>query len=127
MKRSLLLSPSPFASRFVDPCFPMIVRVWHGWTAPADADRYEALLRTEILPAIAEASGEGFRGAEVIRRAADDEVEFVTLLRFDSMATVRQFVGEDVRTAHVPESAQALLTRYEAEATHYERAVDLAP
>lgn len=101
----------------------MIVRVWHGWTAPDDADRYEALLRTDILPAIAEESGDGFRGAEVVRRAADDEVEFMTLLRFDSMAAVRQFVGPDVQAAHVPAAARALLTRYEDEATHYEVAI----
>jgi len=27
----------------------MIVRIWHGWTAPGDADQYEALLKDEIF------------------------------------------------------------------------------
>ena len=40
----------------------MISRIWHGWTRHEDADKYEALLRADILPGInrvesAQASG----------------------------------------------------------------------
>ncbi|WP_103030157.1 antibiotic biosynthesis monooxygenase [Salinibacter altiplanensis] len=102
----------------------MIARVWRGWTAPDDADRYERLLRTEILPDIAAQSGEGFRGAEVHRRPVGEEVAFMTLLRFVSMDVVRQFVGEDPRAAHVPPTARSLLRRFEDEVVHYEVVVD---
>lgn len=27
----------------------MIVRIWHGWTTPANADTYEAMLKEEIF------------------------------------------------------------------------------
>ena len=30
----------------------MISRVWHGWTTPANADTYEALLKSEIFAGI---------------------------------------------------------------------------
>ena len=30
----------------------MISRIWHGWTTPANADAYEALLREEIFAGI---------------------------------------------------------------------------
>jgi len=30
----------------------MISRIWHGWTTPANADPYEALLKSEILTGI---------------------------------------------------------------------------
>ncbi len=30
----------------------MISRIWHGYTAPADADSYEQLLSTEIFTGI---------------------------------------------------------------------------
>jgi hypothetical protein len=30
----------------------VICRIWHGWTAPDQADAYERLLRAEILPKI---------------------------------------------------------------------------
>lgn len=68
----------------------MIARVWHGWTTPAAADAYETLLREEVLPAMAEQAGDGFCGAEVLRRAEGEEVAFVTIRRFASMAAVRR-------------------------------------
>jgi hypothetical protein len=27
----------------------MIARIWHGWTTPGNADRYEAQLKEEIV------------------------------------------------------------------------------
>jgi hypothetical protein len=30
----------------------MISRIWHGWTEPANADAYEALLRAEVFAGI---------------------------------------------------------------------------
>lgn len=101
----------------------MIARVWRGWTPPQDADRYERLLRTEIFPDIADQSGDGFRGAEVFRRADGDEVAFMTVLRFASMDAVRRFAGRGPRVAHVPSAARSLLSRYEDEVEHYEGGV----
>jgi len=102
----------------------MIARVWRGWTAPEDADRYERLLRTEVLPDIAAQSGDGFCGAAVYRRPDGGEVAFMTVLRFDSMEVVRQFVGENPSEAHVPPAARPLLRRFEDEVVHYEVVVD---
>lgn len=39
----------------------MIARIWHGWTSLGDADAYEELLSTTILPGIE--GREGYRGA----------------------------------------------------------------
>ncbi|WP_096393091.1 antibiotic biosynthesis monooxygenase [Halorubrum trapanicum] len=99
----------------------MIDRIWHGWTTPANADEYERLLREEILPDFADADNEGYRGARVLRRDADgDEVEFVTILRFDSLESVKSFAGEEYRDAHVPDAAREVLKRYDDRARHYE-------
>ncbi|WP_434522142.1 antibiotic biosynthesis monooxygenase [Halorubrum sp. AS12] len=99
----------------------MIDRIWHGWTTPGDADEYERLLREEILPSFADADNDGYRGARVLRREADDgEVEFVTILRFDSIESVTEFAGEAYREAHVPPAARELLERYDGRARHYE-------
>lgn len=99
----------------------MIARVWHGWTELDTADRYETVLREEILPDIASRDISGFRGSEVYRRTVDEEVEFMTILWFESMDGVRAFSGGDVEAAHVPEPARRLLKRYEDRAQHYER------
>ena len=99
----------------------MIDRIWHGWTTRENADEYERLLREEILSAFAEADNDGYRGARVLRRDADgDEVEFVTVLRFDSIEAVKRFAGAEYRDAHVPPAAREVLKRYDDRARHYE-------
>lgn len=98
----------------------MICRVWHGWTAPADAEAYERLLRMEIFPGIAGRRVAGYRGIELLCRATDDTVEFVTMMWFDSLDSVRAFAGDDYTVAGVPPKARALLQRYDSHSAHYE-------
>lgn len=98
----------------------MITRVWHGWTTPENADTYQRLLETDILPGIAAKEIPGYRGAHLLRRAIDAEVEFITLLWFDSLDSVRGFMGEDYEVAYVPEKARAVLSRFDARSQHYD-------
>jgi antibiotic biosynthesis monooxygenase (ABM) superfamily enzyme len=98
----------------------MIARVWHGWTRPENADAYEALLKTEIFPGIAAKNVAGYRGIELLRRPLGDEVEFVTIMWFDSLEAVKAFAGEDHETAYVPAKARAVLARFDARSQHYE-------
>ncbi|TKX86333.1 antibiotic biosynthesis monooxygenase, partial [Halorubrum sp. SS5] len=49
-----------------------------------------------------------------------DEVEFVTVLRFDSIESVKRFAGEEFREAHVPPAAREVLARWDDRARHYE-------
>ncbi len=98
----------------------MIARIWHGWTTPANADTYERLLRTEIFPGIAARGNLGYRGIQLFRRPLDTEVEFVTLMWFDSMAAVQAFGGADYETAVVPPKARAVLARFDPTSQHYE-------
>ena len=99
----------------------MITRLWRGWTSAEDADAYEELLRTKILP---ELHGiEDHRGATVPRRAAEEGVEFVVLNRFDSLDAVRAFAGPDYELAVISPEAEALLERGDERALHYETAI----
>ena len=98
----------------------MIGRVWHGWTTRGNAPAYEALLCTKVLPSIAARGILGYRGAHVLKREGGEEVEFVTLLWFDSIEAVRAFAGEDHEIAVVPENARKLLIRFDARSRHYE-------
>lgn len=97
----------------------MIKRIWHGWTRPGDAERYERLLLDEIVPAILDRRMRGFRGIEVLRADDGDEVEFVTIMSFDSLDAIRQFVGDDIEVAHVPEAARQVLSRWDERSRHY--------
>jgi heme-degrading monooxygenase HmoA len=103
----------------------MVSRVWHGWTSRQNAAAYQSLLETEILPGIAKRQAGGYRGAHLLRRDSGDEVEFVTVMWFDSMDAVRAFAGEDYEVAVVPAKARALLSRFDGRSAHYE--VVLAP
>ena len=98
----------------------MITRIWHGWTLPENADTYEDLLRTEILPGIAQKQIPGYRGVHLLRRELADEVEFVTMMWFDSIDSVREFMGEDYEVAYVPESARKVLARFDERSQHYD-------
>jgi len=98
----------------------MILRLWHGWTTPANADRYEQLLCKEVFVGIRERHIAGFRNIQLLRRRLADSVEFVTLMSFDSLAAVRTFAGEDYEVAVVPPQARALLLRFDERSTHYE-------
>ena len=100
----------------------MISRVWHGWTSPENVDAYESLLRETIFPWIERV--EGYRGAFLLRRDLGEEVEFVTITRFDSLDAVKAFAGEDYEQAVVLPEADALLLRYDARSTHYETVVE---
>ncbi len=98
----------------------MISRVWHGWTTVSNADAYETLLKDEIFVGIAGRQIVGYRGIHLLRRDLGGEVEFVTVMWFDSLDAVRAFAGEEYEVAVVPPTAQALLARFDARSQHYE-------
>jgi heme-degrading monooxygenase HmoA len=87
----------------------MISRIWHGYTTPGSAEAYETLLRDEIITGIEDRSIDGFREIQVFRRDLGDEVEFITVMWFDSLDAVRAFAGEDHEASVVPPAARELL------------------
>ena len=97
----------------------MISRIWHGWTSHEHAAAYQSLLESEILPGIASRQIEGYHGAHLLRRSLGSEVEFVTVLWFESLDAVRSFAGGDYEAAVVPFEARALLSRYDDRSAHY--------
>ena len=98
----------------------MIGRIWHGWTTPENADAYEELLRHEIFEGIKGRHIEGFREIQLLRRSLESEVEFTTIMWFDSIEAIRTFAGEDYEVAVVPPKARVLLSRYDGRSQHYE-------
>ena len=98
----------------------MICRIWRGWTTPDNAAAYERIVRGEVIPAIDARRIEGFRHIDLLRRESAREVEFTTLMWFDSIDAIRAFVGDDVETAHVPPAAGAVLSRFDARVAHHE-------
>ncbi len=98
----------------------MISRIWHGWTTPENADSYESLLKTEIFPGILARRIAGFRRIDLLRRAADREIEFITVMWFDSWESVKEFAGDHMDHAVVPAKARGVLARFDDRSQHYE-------
>ncbi len=103
----------------------MISRIWHGYTTHANADAYEALLKAEILPGIQNRNIADYRGIDLLRRSVGDEVEFITIMWFDSLEAIQAFAGEDYEVAVVPPEARKLLARFDERSQHYETLVQM--
>ena len=55
-----------------------------------------------------------------MRREAGDEVEFTTIMAFDSIDNVIAFQGEDYEAAYVPAEARKVLKRWDERSAHHE-------
>ena len=98
----------------------MISRIWHGWTTLDNAEAYESLLRDEIFVNIENRQIRGFRDIQLLRRRLNNEVEFVTIMRFESIDSIREFAGDDYEACVVPPKARALLSKFDTRSQHYE-------
>jgi hypothetical protein len=96
----------------------MIARHWRGWTKAKDADAYECLLGTKVLPGLRQI--QGYRGGYVLRNDGEAEAEFVLLNLFDSIEAVQRFAGPDYTVPVFEPETEGLLGRAEPSATHYE-------
>ena len=97
-----------------------IKRVWHGWTTPEYAAAYEKLLHDEVFPGIEAKQIPGYRSIELWRRDLADEVEFSTIMTFDSLQNVIDFQGKNYEQAYVPDAARKVLKRWDESSLHYE-------
>ncbi len=98
----------------------MIGRIWHGYTTHENADPYESLLKSEIFIGIRGRNIPGFQEIQLFRRDLEKEVEFITIMWFDSIESVRVFAGADYEVAVVPPKARELLSRFDESSLHYE-------
>lgn len=98
----------------------LICRIWHGWTTTENSRRYEEIVRGEVIPAIEDRHMPGFLSIDLVRRPVPEGHEFVTIMWFDDIDSVKAFVGEDYEVAHVPERAREVLSHFDARSTHFE-------
>ena len=98
----------------------MICRLWRGWTSPENADAYERVVKTEVIPGIEARQIPGLRHLDLMRRDIGGEIEFQTCMWFDSIDAVKEFMGEDYAVSHVPLEARAVLNSFDHHVSHYE-------
>jgi heme-degrading monooxygenase HmoA len=96
----------------------MIARVWHGFTRPEHADAYESMLKPELLPGLSKVRG--YQGSYLLRRTLGDEIEFITIILWESLDAVRAVTGPDYETAVIPEERRKYLSHHDQKAAHYQ-------
>lgn len=97
-----------------------IKRIWHGWTTFENADAYQKLLHNEVFPGIEAKNIPGYLSIELLRRELKNEVEFITIMTFESLQNVIDFQGEDYARCYVPDAAQKVLKHWDKISSHYE-------
>ncbi len=73
-----------------------------------------------MFPSIEAKNIPGYLGIELLRRDLGNEVEFITIMTFDSVQDVANFQGENYQRAYVPQAAQKVLDRWDQVSSHFE-------
>lgn len=97
-----------------------IKRIWRGWTTPEMAEAYRLILENEVRPGIEAKKIPGYRSLELLTRDLGKEMEFMTIMTFDSLENVIEFQGEDYERSYIPDAAKAVLSRWDVVCAHYE-------
>jgi heme-degrading monooxygenase HmoA len=93
--------------------------------AAENASAYHRHATERVFPALNEIPGH--RGAYLLMRQTDDQVEFLAVTLWDSIESIRQFATDDVDRAVVEPEARAVLSNFDDFVRHYEVAEAIAP
>lgn len=96
-----------------------IARIWRGTTKRENAESFQTFLTETVFPDF-EKRLTGYRGAQLLKRASDDVVDFTTIMWFDSIDSIRLFAGTDYETAHIDPHVKKWLWKYDLKALHSE-------
>lgn len=92
--------------------------MWRGRTTLTDAAAYVDYLRETGLKDYLKTPGN--KGAYLLRRTVDSEVEFITLSFWESEEAIARFAGEDIgRAVFYPEDERYLVDR-DLTVSHFE-------
>ena len=98
----------------------MIARIWHGWTTFENVSNYEELIKEKVFPSIEKKKISGYRKISLLKRTLKDEIEFITIMQFDNLNCIKNFMGENYAQSYVPNKARQVLYRYDNMPQHYE-------
>lgn len=96
----------------------MILRMWNARATAKRANDYVHHATTVVFPKVQAITGH--RGAFLLRRTTESDVELVVLTLWHSMDAVRRFAGPEPSKAVVEPEARALLASFDEHVTHFE-------
>jgi len=96
----------------------MIMRMWKARATARRAEDYVQHATEVVFPKVS--AIEEHRGAYLLRRQAEDDVELMVLTFWDSMEAIRRFAGPEPSKAVVEPEARAVLSSFDEYVTHFE-------
>ncbi len=99
----------------------MIMRLWRGQASNANADAYARHFSHTVSTSLKTMAGH--RGAWLLRRPIDGQIEFLALTLWESRKSIEAFTGPDIEKAIVEPEGQAALSSFDDFARHYEVAI----
>lgn len=112
----VLLGFSAGAGR-ADSSRAVVAREWRGRVAPARADEYHRYLLEGVKKI---RSVPGNLGAEVMRRAEADAVEYVVISYWESREAIKAYAGQDIEKPHHLPKDRELLLELPTRVLHYD-------
>lgn len=95
----------------------MIVRTWCGRALARKAGDYYHHFTTEVVRNLNASPGN--KGAYLLQRDLNGEVEFLAVTLWDSIETIKQFSGDDPDVAHIEPEGRAALAVFDEFARNY--------
>jgi heme-degrading monooxygenase HmoA len=95
----------------------VIIRSFHATATTDGADAYREHFTRSVLPDLQ--CIDGYKGAYLLRRDHDGQVELQVLTLWDSLEAISRFVGGNLDHAVVEPAAQAALASYDLTVTHH--------
>jgi heme-degrading monooxygenase HmoA len=102
----------------------MIIREWRARARPEAPEAYPDHFSAVVAPELHRLAG--FRGATLARRRDAGRIVFTVFTRWDSLAAVRGFAGDDAERAVVDPVAIAALADYDDTVRHHEVIAEVA-
>jgi hypothetical protein len=103
----------------------MIVRIWRAEIEAQNMPAYRDFLDREIFPRLRSLPGN--RGAELLAHEGDRQIDVIVETRWDALADIHAFAGDDISVAVIEPEARALLARVDETVMHYEVVLEARP
>lgn len=84
-----------------------------------NAAKLESALRDEAIPSIERNRPVGLNAINLLVLRGEKEVQFTTMMYFDSIESVKKFAGEKYEHAHIDNAVAPLLLRYDKIVEHH--------
>jgi heme-degrading monooxygenase HmoA len=96
----------------------MIERHLRGVAKIEEAEAYVAHLLNETFPKLAQI--QGFVQWRILKRTIATGIEFKVITTWQSMESIKQFSGDAIDAAVVPDTVQKMMVEYDSHVSHFE-------